>query len=176
MTELLYLTDAKICGSTGFSVRTPREAARAVLLDRDGRMALLFVSKYGFYSLPGGGVERGESKLDALRREMREETGCVIEDNPIELGCVYENRYRFNCTQRSYYYLAHVKGRKGTPKPTPSEQRDGTRVCWTPPRKALELLTNGISDGYRVEFIKARDMAAILASGVLMDASAGKNI
>ena len=168
MTELLYLTDAKICGGTGFSVRTPREAARAVLLDDDGKMALLFITKYGFYSLPGGGIERGETRLDALRREMREETGCMIEDDPIELGCVYENRYRFNCTQRSYYYLARVKGRKGTPNLTTNEQRDGTRLGWTTPRKALELLSGGISDGYRVEFIKARDTAAILASGVLM--------
>jgi 8-oxo-dGTP diphosphatase len=49
---------------------------------RDG--ALLMVQRgrvpnRGLWSIPGGKVERGEHLADALRREVREETGLEIE-------------------------------------------------------------------------------------------------
>ncbi len=31
------------------------------------------------YELPGGALEQGESLLDALKRELKEETGCMID-------------------------------------------------------------------------------------------------
>lgn len=37
-----------------------RKAARAVVLDSDGSVALLHVSKFGYHKLPGGGVEENE--------------------------------------------------------------------------------------------------------------------
>ena len=45
----------------------------AGLAERDG--AVLLVQQDGRWVLPGGGVEPGETKTDALVREMREETG-----------------------------------------------------------------------------------------------------
>ena len=54
----------------------PRTAARAVL-KKDGRIALLHVTKHNYYKLPGGGVDEGESIEQALERELLEEVGCA---------------------------------------------------------------------------------------------------
>ena len=57
---------------------------RAVLLDENDYMALMYLPKFEFndyndyYMLPGGSIESGEDLEKALEREMLEETGCRI--------------------------------------------------------------------------------------------------
>ncbi len=57
--------------------------AAAILLDAQGRVLLVGNDWQGHgrvrYTLPGGVVERGESTLEALRREVLEETGLQVE-------------------------------------------------------------------------------------------------
>lgn len=57
----------------------------AILVTRDDRGRVLLVRQHGgpfkgSWLLPGGGVEAGESFEDALRREVREETGLALGD------------------------------------------------------------------------------------------------
>ncbi|MEV0584162.1 NUDIX domain-containing protein [Nonomuraea sp. NPDC050310] len=66
-----------------------RRGARAVVLDPEGRLLMLRVRNDGvievpgaptpaaFWILPGGGVEAGESFIEAARREVLEETGLT---------------------------------------------------------------------------------------------------
>jgi len=50
-----------------------REVGRAVVVDEDKKIALLYVSKENYYKLPGGGIEEGEDKISALKRECLED-------------------------------------------------------------------------------------------------------
>ena len=50
---------------------------RAILLDRDGRIALVRHTYLHQWYLPGGGVKKGESIDAALFREMAEEVGVI---------------------------------------------------------------------------------------------------
>jgi ADP-ribose pyrophosphatase YjhB (NUDIX family) len=74
------------------------EAGR-VLLVRRGREPLK-----GHWSLPGGLVELGEELLDAVIREVREETGLVVE--PIELIEVVNRIHREEKRVRYHYVIA----------------------------------------------------------------------
>jgi 8-oxo-dGTP diphosphatase len=56
--------------------------AVSAAIARDGKVLLVRRARppaKGLYSLPGGVVEIGETLHDALRREVREETGMAIE-------------------------------------------------------------------------------------------------
>lgn len=88
-----------------------RGAARAVLLDQNGQVYLLNVSKHGYHKLPGGGIDEGEDIRQAMERELMEEVGCKAEILA-ELGTVIEYRNYDDCglEQTSYCYLAKQVG------------------------------------------------------------------
>jgi 8-oxo-dGTP pyrophosphatase MutT (NUDIX family) len=58
----------------------PRQAGRAILRDDSGRVLLIHfhLPNMRFWATPGGGVEPGESLLQAARRELREELGIEV--------------------------------------------------------------------------------------------------
>ena len=58
----------------------------AVVKDDQGRLLLIkrgHAPGAGLWSLPGGRIEPGETDTEALVREMREETGLVIDPGPL---------------------------------------------------------------------------------------------
>lgn len=58
--------------------RGVRPSVSAVIFDRRGRLLLQQRADGGQWGLPGGSVEVGESVRDAIRREVREETGLRV--------------------------------------------------------------------------------------------------
>lgn len=51
----------------------------AVVVDSEGRIALVHRKDNGLWALPGGGMELGESIEDCAVREVKEETGLDVE-------------------------------------------------------------------------------------------------
>jgi 8-oxo-dGTP pyrophosphatase MutT (NUDIX family) len=62
---------------------------RAVILDPNGRIFLIRHTYIPGWHLPGGGVEAGETALEALRREVREEARIEIQGTPEPSGVFF---------------------------------------------------------------------------------------
>ena len=163
MKFLAKITDKDIIGTEGLSTRQPpREAVRIILLDENNSAAVLYVKKYNFYTLPGGGIDAGENFCQAVVRESLEETGCDCEI-VCELGEVQEIGHKHNYAAISYGFLCRLKSEKGIPNYTPEEIDEGTTVQWHKPDKVLELITNqhfepDSYEKYVMRFIMERDI------------------
>ena len=67
---------------------------RAAIIDAEHRVLLVRHTYAPGWLLPGGGVERGETVFDAVRREVREEGGIIAAGNPALHG-VFSNEANF---------------------------------------------------------------------------------
>lgn len=143
-----------------------REAARAVVIDNEGKIALLHVSKEKYYKLPGGGLEGTEDRLVALRRECQEEIGCDVEVIE-EIGYVTEYRKIFSLKQTSFCYLTKVKGKKKEPDFTDTEIEKGFEVVWLVYEDARKYLAECSPTTFEGKaYIVPRDIAILEATNV----------
>ena len=162
MRRIAYLTDMDVLGTPGMSSAKPRITARAIVMSPDNRCVLMHAAKFGIYTLPGGGVEEGESIEEALHREITEETGCTIAAFE-PLGYVEENRAHADYTQLSYYYIVHTADETLRPHLTDAEAANGTCAIWCTLDEALERISSPFFERPQVKFLQARDVAALRA-------------
>ncbi len=86
--------------------------ARAMIYDRENRAVFLIRHTYvPGWQLPGGGVEAGETALEALAREIREECNIAIGGRP-QLKAIHFNRQASRRDHIAVYLVTNftVKG------------------------------------------------------------------
>ncbi|MDQ2973735.1 MAG: NUDIX hydrolase [bacterium] len=74
------------------SIAWSRVVAGCVIKQRDGKYLLVQEKQpkvYGLWNLPAGHVDKGEQIEDAARREVKEETGYIVELDS-EIGIYHE--------------------------------------------------------------------------------------
>jgi 8-oxo-dGTP diphosphatase len=118
--------------------RRPLVGVGAIMFDGD-RILMAQRGKEplkGWWSLPGGALETGESLREAVQREVREETGLEIE--PVDVFEIFERILRDSEGKPEYHYVlidyvCRITG---------GDLRAGDDVC-------------------RVEWVRRRDLAAL---------------
>jgi ADP-ribose pyrophosphatase YjhB (NUDIX family) len=108
----------------------------------------------GLYSLPGGGVEGGESLHDAIKREVKEETGMAIE--PVALAGYREaiKRDADGKVARHFVIMAFAcRWMSGEP----ALNEELTEARWLePPEIATLNTTDGLAEIVTAAFEKMR--------------------
>ena len=91
---------------------------RALVLDPAGRVFLVKHTYISGWHLPGGGVEPGETLLDALGRELLEEGNIELTGSPALHG------FYFNAgvSERDHVALFVVRAFRQTAPPTPGHE------------------------------------------------------
>lgn len=123
----------------GMSSRTTNKVTlgvQGVVVDDRSRVLLI---RHGYrpgWHFPGGGVERGESLLTALAREMDEEAGVIVEE--VRLIGIYTN---FEAFRGDHIVLYAIERWHQDRIPKPSTEIAEQRFF------ALAELPDGISPG-----------------------------
>ena len=120
------------CRSCGFVSHSNSEpTVGALVTDGEGRLLLVRRAHDpygGKWDVPGGFLDEGEAPLDALRRELREETGLEIE--PLEFVDVRIDRYgdgQDAATTLNLYWTARATGGNAV------AGDDAAELAWFPP-------------------------------------------
>lgn len=142
-----------------------RTAARAVLIDKDYRVALINATNRGYYKLPGGGIDEGELISEALHREVLEEAGYRLE--PLcELGYTHETRHKFEQFNISYAFLARATEFVGA-QLMEDEAEDGFELEWFDNIDEAIAAVEKIDTTdmiYQAKFFTARELAILRAA------------
>ncbi len=125
------------------SYGNPREVVRVMLKDTEGKYGFIEYQSIhpGYLGVLGGGVDVGEAYEQALRREVREEAGCEME-NIRELGVIHEYGVRHllgarpKYAERTLCFVADVLGPKGVPSYDAVEEKGRSRTVWLSLREA----------------------------------------
>ena len=85
-----------------FIFRPSTFGAKGLLID-DGKILLVKTTYSRQFTIPGGGIKRGETAEETVKRELKEETG--IEVLKCHLIGEYENKTEFKNDHISLFYI-----------------------------------------------------------------------
>lgn len=145
----LFETDIKnyAPGGSVFS----RPSARGIIV-KAGRAAMVYSRKYDYYQFPGGGMTAGESREDALIREVLEETGLSVIRNSIrEYGhvrLIQKGRKEDIFIQDNFYFLCDVKEDKALQNLDEYEADEGFTLRFPDPWSAIAVNRRNITDAF----------------------------
>lgn len=131
------IKEIEILGDNRFETFTKtRDGCRAIIV-KDGNILLTHERNSGWWLLPGGGLEEGETPEECVVREVEEETGVIV--RPIDKFLhVYEyyEEYRYG----GYCFICEVAG-QGKLNPTEAEIKRGIEPKWIPFEEAVDIFS-----------------------------------
>ncbi|WP_170323657.1 NUDIX domain-containing protein [Cryptosporangium phraense] len=129
----------------GAPARPWRLSGRLLVLDPQDRLLLVRSRDPGYpelgewWEVPGGGVDPGETTVEAALRELREETGVALEPSTVGPAVwELEMTYLWLGRRRWARQAIHLARPSGTPEPvsevhyTPEEQDTFLAAEWVP--------------------------------------------
>lgn len=148
-------------GTKELKIDKTRTTIRAIIINEDQQLLMVYAPKLKDYTFAGGGMKKGEDHIDALKREMKEELGANKVFNIKPYGYIEEKRFGLSklptvYLQTSYYYMASVSD-FGKQQLAEREIDHGVIPVWVDIDKALKVNRLAIKHG-----TKKRGMQTVL--------------
>ncbi len=156
--RLLFTIDRKDYRPGGAVFARP--SARAVIV-RDGRAAMVYSRRYAYYKFPGGGIEPGESREEALLREAREETGLLPRPESVRpygyVRRIQKGDPEDIFLQENFYYLCEAEEAPARQELDAYEAEEGFTLVWVDPREAIRVNEAAMAGGGRRAVMMERE-------------------
>lgn len=132
------------------------------LIQKDGLFAMQR-GKRGEYKIPGGGMDKGETIVQTMAREVLEETGLLIKPETMqELGEILEVRRdifdeHIKFINHSLHYSCEVEDEILETAMTESEKEKGFHLAWADIDTIIETNERVMTEKWQlrdVEFLK----------------------
>ena len=119
-----------------------RLATRSIAI-QGNTILLLYTERYEDYSLPGGGLDLGEDKIEGMIRELSEETGAKGIRNIKPFGAYEEYRLWYKPDYDiqhmiSYCYTCDINKELGIPNMEAYETKNGMKALWINIHEAIK--------------------------------------
>ncbi len=151
-----------------------RNSARSIII-KNKRVAMIHSMKYDYYKFPGGGIENGESPVDAMIRETREESGLIVKPDTVkEYGYVHRiqksDKDETECfIQDNYYYLCETADEIGLQELDDYEAKEAYTLEYVEPDLVIRKNRNVVQCPYNQMMFEreARVLELLIAEGLL---------
>lgn len=143
---------------------TTRKTAKGIVLDQHRKIALVSKKGSGFYFLPGGGVEEGETPEQALQRECGEEMGQSIKIDK-KFATTSEYRARSGELYEASCFIARLSEDGEEEEVIPEDSSYSMETIWLIRAEAMDLMkrqlkkiTEKTDNYYNRKFNTTRDL------------------
>jgi 8-oxo-dGTP pyrophosphatase MutT (NUDIX family) len=131
------MKELQILGANRYENFTKTRAGSRAVIVRDGMILLSHETVSGWWLIPGGGMEAGETPEMCCVREAEEETGLIVRPARQFLTLYeYYEEYRYI----SHYFICEAAG-SGRMHLTGEEARRGLEPRWLPLEEAVNIFS-----------------------------------
>lgn len=168
------VSPADISSESNLSI-VVRRAARGIVV-KNQNVLLLYTARYDDYSLPGGGIDKGEDNIAALTRELQEETGASGVRNVKGFARYEEYRPWYKSDAEimhmiSYCYVCDIDDELGATSLESYEVGNGMAPKWKNVFDAIahneSVITNSKKKGLSIE--RETFLLKLIADELLID-------
>lgn len=133
----------------------PEATVGALVVNQKGEILLVGSSKWDSkLTVPGGHIELGERAEDAIRREVKEETGLDVE--PVELLLVQQAIYPKDYHKHEHFIFMDYLCR-ATDSSVKLDGRELQTYTWVRPEDALTLDMEEYTKNFVLKFLSYKE-------------------